>query len=69
MRFLSVLMLAAVGAVLGSVGGFFTSVFLHPEASPTYTFWGLFVGMADVVLVQRGAEVLVLERGGQGSGA
>lgn len=46
MRFLSVLMLGAIGAVLGSIGGFFTAVAVHPEASPSYTFWGLFVGMA-----------------------
>ena len=38
-------------------------------AIPGVVGTGLFVGMADVVLVQRGAEVLVLERGGQGSGA
>lgn len=49
MRFLSVLMLAAIGAMLGSIGGFFTAVAVHPEASPSYTFWGLFVGMAALL--------------------
>lgn len=51
MRFLAVLVLAAVGAVLGAIGGFFTSVFLHPEASPAYTSWGLFAGMAVLLWV------------------
>jgi hypothetical protein len=44
LKYIYIFFLAAFGSVVGAVVGFIAAIFVNPEASPSYVFWGGIAG-------------------------